>query len=100
MELSVFSKVNKSFCPGIVQLTEAVIQLAVLAVSLFSPVTSRLFIPLDFDTNVLYPGAQYRKKMIYLFQQYTLAKKYSKMLSLLKKVLKIAKDASSGNVFG
>ena len=59
MELSVFSKVNKSFCPGIVQLTEAVIQ---LAVSLFSPVTSRLFIPLDFDTNVLYPGAQYRKK--------------------------------------
>lgn len=75
MELSVFSKVNKSFCPGIVQLTEAVIQ---LAVSLFSPVTSRLFSPLDFDTNVLYPGAQYRKKMIYLFQQYTLAKKVLK----------------------
>ena len=75
MELSVFSKVNKSFCPGIVQLTEAVIQ---LAVSLFSPVTSRLFIPLDFDTNVLYRGVQYRKKMIYLFQQYTLAKKVLK----------------------
>ena len=70
MEFSVFFKVNKSFCPGIVQLTETVIQ---LVVSLFSPVTSRLFIPLDFDT---------------------------KLLSLLKKVLKIAKVASSGNVFG
>lgn len=59
MELSVFSKVNKPLCPDIVHLTEAVIQ---LIVSLFSPVTSPLFIPLHFDTNVLSPRAQYRKK--------------------------------------